>query len=319
MNMNAPSSSFFISRFDRLKRYLSGINLSRQYGAQFPRGVPNSGRLYFTIEQVVDWLQNQFDGYSSPFFGYIHLLPPHNPYNTRREFIDAFKDGWQPASKPENYFSEGVDEATLTLRRQLYDEFIAYVDAEFGRLFKLMEEKGVLDRTCLIFTSDHGEMFERGIWAHITPTLYEPIIHIPLLMWLPGISQRQDVFAPTSCVDLVPTLLQLAGKPIPTWCEGQVLPVFGDADQDSERSIYVVEAKENPMLSPLEIATIALLKGHHKLVHYLGYEQHPHDYEFYDLQDDPDELVDLYPTQMPVVREMQDELTNKLAQVNRVT
>ena len=65
----------------------------------------------------------------------------------------------------------------------------------------------MLDDTYVIVTSDHGEMFERGIRGHVTPTLYEPVIRVPLLIAKPGQREREDVYAPTSCVDLLPTLL----------------------------------------------------------------------------------------------------------------
>jgi choline-sulfatase len=231
--------------------------------------------------------------------------------------VDKFDDGWQPVDKPELFFSEGHDKGFLLDERQYYDEYIAYVDAEFGRLFDFMKKNGFLENTYLIFTSDHGEMFERGIYTHLTPTLYEPIIRVPFLMSAPGQTQRQDIFSLTSCVDILPTLLHLTGNGIPDWCEGQILPGFGDKEDTSGRSIFALEAKENPMQAPLEKATLALIKGQHKLVHYFGYEKHPHDYEFYDLESDPEELEDLYPTMAPVIGAMQDELIAKLTQVNR--
>jgi arylsulfatase A-like enzyme len=100
-------------------------------------------------------------------------------------------------------------------------------------------------------------MFERGIWMHGIPTLYEPIAQVPLLIWNPKQSQRIDIHTPTSCVDILPTLLHLSKQPIPEWYEGQILPSHKDQSRDTDRSIFVVEAKENSKYLPLEKSTIA--------------------------------------------------------------
>jgi len=168
----------------------------------------------------------------------------------------------------------------------------------------------------VIVTSDHGEIFERGVWEHLTPLLYEPLIHIPLLISKPGAQQRQDVHTPTSCVDLLPTLMQIAGQPIPGWCEGQVLPTFGSQEEDLGRSIFSVEAKLNPGQAPLTKGTAALIKGRHKLIHYFGYEGHESVYELYDVVDDPEELQNFYASDTSLAVELQSELERKLAAEN---
>ena len=135
-------------------------------------------------------------------------------------------------------FSTGVSSDVLAHQRRMYDEFVSYVDAEFGRLFAKFEENGTLDNTIVILTSDHGEMFERGILGHGTFGLYDPVIHIPLMIWRPGQTQRVDVFERTSAVDVLPTLLHVTGQPIPDLVEGAILPTFSAAAADSERSIF---------------------------------------------------------------------------------
>ena len=65
------------------------------------------------------------------------------------------------------------------------------------------------DNTILTPTSDHGELFERQMIGHGFPVLKEPVIHIPLMMWMPGNEHRHDIHTPTSTVDVLPTLLAL--------------------------------------------------------------------------------------------------------------
>ena len=286
--------------------------INSQYRDLYPRGVPNSGLFFFTIEQAVDWAVKQAQTQPQPYFGYIHLLPPHYPYVTRREFLDVFDDGWEPLAKPAHFFSDGYPQSFLTLQRRFYDEYIAYVDAEFGRLYDTLAQQGLLENTCLVFTSDHGEMFERGILEHNTATLFEPLLRVPLLIWEPGIKQRQDVRMPTSGVDLLPTLLHLAGQPVPDWFEGQVLPPFSGMPEDAERSVFAVEAKLNSRKGPLTKATLCIVKGRYKLVYYKGYPGYDEVYELYDLEDDPEELINLYSDLEVVAGPLRSELMQKL-------
>ena len=55
----------------------------------------------------------------------MHLLPPHEPYTARREFVDLFDDGWTPAAKPPHFFSEKHSDAFLNQQRREYDEYLA--------------------------------------------------------------------------------------------------------------------------------------------------------------------------------------------------
>ncbi len=145
----------------------------------------------------------------------------------------------------------------------------------------------------VILTSDHGEMFQKGVSGHSTPLVFEPGIRVPLIISTPGQQQRKDVYALTSTVDLLPSLLHIAGKAAPTWCEGRPLPHLG-GEEDAQRSIFVVEAKKNPAYAPLSKATVAILKWPYKLVLYRGYKNFDGKYELYNLETDPDELKNIY-------------------------
>ena len=84
----------------------------------------------------------------------------------------------------------------------------------------------------------------------------------------------------------------------------------------SDEGIYVLEASKSNTYSSLNKATIALLKGSYKLICYLGYRYYRDKYEFYDLENDPEELANLYPTH-PAASEMQAELERTFAEINR--
>ena len=185
---------------------------------RFPRGIPSTGDVssQFLLETAVDWIGARLSRLRRPFAGYFHLLPPHGPYNTPHEFFNQFReDGLRPMPKPEDIFSDEVSYQDLLRRRTDYDEFILYVDREFGRFYDSLEAAGLLQNTWVVLTSDHGEMFERGISAHSTEALYEPVIRIPLMIFEPGRQNGLDIHAPTSAVDVLPTLAYVTGKSRP--------------------------------------------------------------------------------------------------------
>jgi arylsulfatase A-like enzyme len=162
-------------------------------------------------------------------------------------------------------------------------------------------------------------MFERGEIGHYTPLLYEPLVRIPLLVWRPGRRSRQDIFARTSNVDILPTLLRVAGLEIPDWCEGRPLPGLGGAE-DPSRGVFVVEAKATSANRPLRRATVALVNEDYKLIRYKGYVGRYADYyEFYELGDDREEMKNLAESggAPKVFRRMQDELLTRWAEADR--
>jgi arylsulfatase A-like enzyme len=305
-----PSSLFggLLYRFLRLSQKRKMASL---YGRQFPRGIPNLDDVYFILEDAINWLISELPAARNPSLGYIHILPPHEPYNPRKDFIGMFQDDYKPITKPPSPFSDGRSDGSLNKSRMEYDENLAYADAEFGRLYDAMVQKEILDDTIVIVTADHGELFERGIMSHITPTLYEPLLHIPLLISVPGQTRRQDVYSHTSCVDLLPTLANLYGQPVPEWVEGEVLPGFRDKPVLNEPSVFAVEAKSSSKQGALNKVTVALIKENYKLIYYRGYPKNPAP-ELFDLSNDPEELQDLASTKPSIVAAFQQEIEDKL-------
>jgi arylsulfatase A-like enzyme len=312
-------ASLFASLADKIREIATErVGLS-QYADLYPKGVPTLGiyDVFYLLEHVMDGIMALLSGARQPFLAYFHLFPPHEPYRPRREFVGVFDDGWKAVAKRARFFPGGLSEEALNRQRVEYDEYVAYADAEFGRLVDFLNESGLLDNSYIVFTSDHGQLFERGVHGHDTTLLYEPVIHIPLLISRPGQRQREDVRTPTNCVDVLPTLLHATGQEIPDWCEGQMLPVLGGEGSGDERSVFSVEAKSNPIRAPLVKGTVALIKHRHKLIHYFGYSGYESEYELYDLANDPEELEDLYSSRRSVAMDLRGELEEKLREVNQ--
>ncbi len=306
--------SLFLSR---LVSFFDDKN-TNAYKPLFPRGLPTaSGTGRFLLEHAIDWIADRFSAPTESTFGYFHLLPPHAPYKAPGEFVGRLRrDGFQTVEKPKDLFAEEANTNFETKRAQ-YDEYIMYVDREFNRLFNLLEESGRLEDTWLILTSDHGEMFERGISEHLTNVLYQPLLYIPLLIFEPGKSERKDIYTPTSAVDLLPTLAFLNEEQIPAWAEGSILPPY--QQHDPEKNIHAVLSKSTTMGTPIKQGSLVTVKENYKLHYYFGYPElnGKELVKLYNIKSDPEELQDLAASQSAIAEKMLLELKAKLAEADK--
>ena len=115
-----PTSSF-LSRFIRNYQHAQHEQLLARYQDQFAYDIPNSGIEYFTIDSILQWLLTHLTTQSQPFLGYVHLLPPHYPYNPATKFSTLFEDGWQPDFTPQHVFTARYQPDELNIQRRYYD------------------------------------------------------------------------------------------------------------------------------------------------------------------------------------------------------
>jgi len=168
-----------------------------------------------TIEQAGAWLDETA---GSPFFLWLHLFEPHDPYEA-----------------PEPYASR--------YPQRPYDAEVAYTDSLVGRLREMLEGRDLLERTLLIVTGDHGEgLGDHGEYFH-GYFVYDSTARVPLIVRLPGARLGgRRVAAAVSHVDLRPTVLEALGRPAPAIPSRQggrsLLPLLLGMD-DGERSAYV--------------------------------------------------------------------------------
>jgi len=312
-------SQLFGSYYKKILTQYRNTKLN-DYLPKYPRGIPNIDDNYYIFEHATDYLLNILDSSPQPFLGYFHFYPPHLPYSTRIDFTDQFKnDGFNPVVKPEAFFTAKRTQEQLNDMRTRYDEYLLYVDSEFDRLIKYMDNNGMLDNTWVIMTSDHGEFFERGKAGHGSPSLYQPVIHVPLMIFEPGRTERLDIYTPTNSIDILPTLAKITGQIQPDWTEGEVLPPFGPVDEN--RIFYSMQLKFNEEYGPIELGSITLIRSPYKLIYFFGYRELPFPggelIELYDLSNDPDELNNLYSTDPALAKELLDIIKKKLNEVNQ--
>lgn len=309
-------SSLFFGPLYRLLTLWGQKETDQHYGDDYPRGMPQSPG-YFVLGDVVDGAIELLKGIQQPTVTYIHFLPPHEPYAPTREFFETFMDGWNPPEKPVHELSEKkIKLEKLQLQRRIYDEFIASWDHETARLFKFLNDSGLTQNSYIFVMADHGELFERGELGHITKLIVDPVIHVPLMVSRPGQTSREDVHTLTSSVDILPTIAHLTGNAIPDWVEGMLLPKLG-GEEDEHRSIFSLDAKMNSSFTPLRNYSMSITRDHHRLTYYCYPKDNYQKYEFYDLDADPEEMSNLYDSSPSLAQEMQDELLQKVSEVNK--
>ncbi len=308
--------SLFFGPLRRLMRWRSGRVVNAEYRMTYPRGLPAATDL-FRLEDVVAGAIEVLQNLPRPSLAYLHFFPPHGFYRPKGKYNHAFMDDYHPPRKPPHpLMPQPPGFEAEEDQRRLYDQYLASWDAELAPLFDYLRTSGTLDTSYVILSSDHGELFERGAIGHYCPLIYDPLVHVPLLISRPGQAERLDVQIPTSNVDLLPSLANLAGLDAPDWAEGRILPIIGST-ADEGRSIFVMDAKSNSAFAPLKTFSFSLTKNHFRLTYYEYPESNYSNFELYNLDEDPDELTNLYSENFPTARQLKDELLQKLADANR--
>ncbi len=184
--------------------------------------------------EVVGWLERRDP--ARPFFLFVHTLDPHDPYRPAEAFrvkLAPEVDVESACCARSNVLSALDPEAARIRARDaalLYDAEIAENDAAFGALLAELERRGLGAATAVLLTSDHGEEFyDHGGWKHGF-TLYEEQLRVPFVLRLPGRAHAGRVVpGPVDQIDVVPTLLELAGLAAATELPGRSLLAALDA------------------------------------------------------------------------------------------
>jgi choline-sulfatase len=198
----------------------------------------------------------------APFFAWLHLYDPHEPYRPPRPFRDLF------AQDP-------------------YDGEIAFTDAIIASVLDRLRAASLLDRTLVVVTADHGESLgEHGETTH-SMFVYEGAIRVPLVVWRPGLVPAGRVVSdPVRLVDVAPTVLELLGEqPLTAPHARSLVPLIEGRSAGPPPPAYAetLLPKFYMNWAPLR----ALRDGRFKLID----APRP---ELYDLQVDPGESRNLY-------------------------
>lgn len=162
-----------------------------------------------------------------PFFGFINYFEPHDPYHPPRAYLEthlsesqrqAYRDFRQEQADLCAHacgLADTFSQEQIKLMAALYDAEVAYQDAKLGELFEKMSNLGLLDKTWLVVTSDHGELFgESNLVFHTAGSHYQ-LLHIPLMVRPPGGVEGRVVHAPVQPVDVFHRLVEIGGVGLP--------------------------------------------------------------------------------------------------------
>ena len=196
---------------------------------------PAEGRIADgTTRDALEWIDST---QGRPFFAFVHYFDPHLSYSPPSPYDRMFGPDYQ--GRIGNSFNlEGFSRVRDTMFVQLqdlstadwnhieslYDGEIVFADSAIGELLKGLDGRGLRDNTLIVFLSDHGEeFFEHGGFEH-GHSLYEELIHVPLIISLPGkLPEGVKLARPVRLLDVAPTILDLVGVERPGHFEGKSL------------------------------------------------------------------------------------------------
>ena len=212
------------------------------YDDSFETGLPlksaNSERRADRVAALFTvWFENQS---GEPFFAWVHFYDPHLPYRP-----------------PAPYDREFLNNP--------YDGEVAFMDEAVGTVVAKLREKNLLGRTLVVLAGDHGEAFGEKVETGHGVFLYDGTLKVPLILCAPGhLPGGRVVPTRVRLTDIVPTVLDMVGLPVPAQVEGETLVPLagGKKGRDLETYIETFYPRENYGWSEL----VGLVSGDWKYI-----------------------------------------------------
>jgi arylsulfatase A-like enzyme len=292
------------------------------------------------VDRAVRWLRTVPPEENA--FVWVHLFDPHLPYDPPEELApppgprdeELPRVRWHLLRALAGRHGGDLDQGALDRARALYAGEVSSADAALEALFRELEAAGRAERTLTVLTADHGECFENGFFFRHGDCLYEGSVRVPLIVHYPGrVAAGERSPAQVSQEDVAPTLLTLAGLPVPDLFEGS--PLFGDdgaaaslpadrvalvqypvsarRDQNTGRHIWdgIERVTGVPMRAlPRGVRQFAVRSGRWKYIATTDGAE-----ELYDLEADPAETTDLSSRRPAQLRRCRALLRQRLAEL----
>jgi arylsulfatase A-like enzyme len=215
--------------------------------------------------EFLDWLSRRRQP-DRPFFAFLNFYDAHYPYQLPEQGVHRF--GFGPRNSWESYLIQnwflldkrGLAPRDLAYIRNAYDDCVAELDAQLGRLMDELGRRGLLERTWVIIAADHGESFgeHAGVFCH-GASVYQTELHVPLLILPPsgsGMPSGRVVDRTVSLRDLAATVVDLAGLRAASPFPGESLARFRDepsrapADRNASGRALAEVVPNDPILNP---------------------------------------------------------------------
>lgn len=282
-----------------------GGYLSPLFG--FSKGFDSYHCLYENVEKKITraiTALNSARSQEAPFFLFLHTYETHAPYVPPEPFRSRFSGSYNGWLKPYcfagkdaiaknkhlNAFKDifkkrdTLNEEDVRYLKGLYDGEIAYTDHELKKFWRYLEKKQLLDNTCIIILSDHGEEFkEHGDMNH--KQLYDEVVHVPLIFQLPKVwdqVKRKRISAQVSLIDVLPTLTDLLSVKKLPFMQGRSLRPAWEREQELKNApafTSIISHHPTPHV-------VSIRHEDKKLMEFLSGKA----YFLFDLSNDPKEL-----------------------------
>jgi arylsulfatase A-like enzyme len=266
------------------------------------------------------------DNQREPFFAWIHLYPPHDPYLPPEPYIGMFSPSQELRTyksqeqlvrstleyESDGHFPKNIQQYVDVLRAR-YDGFVRYCDKQFEDFIGLLQKRDKFKNTVIILSADHGESFEHGYLKHSFPHLYEQVTHIPLIIKEPGMTEGRVIDDLVEQIDIPATILDLAGIAVPSWVEGRSLVPLMRGEKPEPGIIFSM-SMESQMSRNNQITsgTIAVWEDYYKLIYYIDNNKSL----LFNLEQDPDESINLFDSEPGVGEKLLALIKDNLAKAN---
>lgn len=240
---------------------------------------------------------------------------PHSPYNPPEKFRRKISVSPSKLSKEETYYSSRAAENLKNLSdyehlylKALYQAEVESIDERVGSIIKMLGYKNLLDKTYIIFTSDHGELFgEHNRLSH-GGVFYEELVHIPLIIFGPKIQAGTRVRTYISLLDLMPTIKDLLGVKYSDNSQGKSFSplLFGSSMKD--RTLYFDQVSMKFSSKQKREDKAIIMNGHKLIIHK---KKHRSFFYLYDLVNDLEEKENLYEMKRKLAGIMYNEIQKR--------
>jgi len=326
------SSILFTGRFTNLHQ---GFDVVHEDGSLPDRESSKTSREY--VDRLLGWLDGHRD---VPFFAFLHVSDPHDPYKphppydtmwadpraekeherqaklVRKSIADPLLRRFGMPSRQE-LVKAGLDpDAYVAHDRDWYDGSIREMDTEIGRLVQGLGNLGLRGRVLLVFTGDHGEEFHEHGRSFHGQSVYGEMNNVPLILWRPGLLPAgKSVEETVQTIDVAPTLLAMCGLHVPEAAQGRSLVPFITTPEGTVRA-----ASERPAVSekaritdvggppPRDTASVAIVSGRWKLIHNTVRPPGRPEFELYEHAADPLDARDVAAAHPELVARLAREL-----------
>jgi arylsulfatase len=253
--------------------------------------------------RVFKWLQ---EIHNEKLFLWVHYMDTHGPYHCRNglSYVQKWRAErlWHQADQ----YPHRISPEQKVALSEAYIAEVEYTFEHIGNLLDHLRRKGFLEGSLVIVTSDHGDAFgEHGTYSH-PRQLYDELIHIPLIFCHPDLP-AQEINHPVGLIDIMPTILDMLGLDLSAhdFRGFSLIPLMETGDASYLRDYVISDGKPDESETLVSIRT-----GRWKLI----IDEAKDGKELYDLENDPEEKVNMIEHHPAIAQELEFKLWTDLSQ-----